>query len=62
MRRVGADIGGTFTDLILVDDDAGAFTVGKALTTPDDPSRAVETRAGRRRRAPTASRRPTSTR
>ena len=43
MRRVGVDIGGTFTDLILVDDDAGAFTVGKALTTPDDPSRAVET-------------------
>ena len=43
MRRVGADIGGTFTDLILVDDDTGAFTVAKSLTTPDDPSRAVET-------------------
>ena len=45
MRRVGVDIGGTFTDLILVDDATGAFTVGKSLTTPDDPSRAVETRA-----------------
>ena len=41
-RRVGADIGGTFTDLILVDDDTGAFTVAKSLTTPDDPSLAVE--------------------
>jgi N-methylhydantoinase A len=43
VRRVGADIGGTFTDLILVDDATGAFTVAKSLTTPDDPSRAVET-------------------
>jgi N-methylhydantoinase A len=41
--RVGVDIGGTFTDLILVDDATGSFTVAKALTTPDDPSRAVET-------------------
>jgi N-methylhydantoinase A len=41
--RVGVDIGGTFTDLIAVDDVTGAFTVAKALTTPDDPSRAVET-------------------
>jgi N-methylhydantoinase A len=41
--RVGVDIGGTFTDLILVDDETGAITVGKALTTPGDPSQAVET-------------------
>ena len=40
--RVGADIGGTFTDLIVVDSETGAFAIGKALTTPDDPSRAVE--------------------
>ncbi len=40
--RVGVDIGGTFTDLILVDDQNGAVTVGKALTTPGDPSEAVE--------------------
>ncbi|MDQ3808910.1 MAG: hydantoinase/oxoprolinase family protein [Chloroflexota bacterium] len=39
--RVGVDIGGTFTDLILVDDDTGALTVGKVLTTPSDPSQAV---------------------
>lgn len=41
--RVGADIGGTFTDLIIVNNETGAFTIGKTLTTPDDPSRAVET-------------------
>jgi N-methylhydantoinase A len=40
--RVGVDIGGTFTDLILVDGQTGDFTVGKALTTPAEPSRAVE--------------------
>jgi N-methylhydantoinase A len=40
--RVGVDIGGTFTDLILVDDATGAMTVGKLLTTPANPSRAVE--------------------
>src|SRR5919197_425539 len=39
--RVGADIGGTFTDLLLVADD-GATIFGKTLTTPDDPSQAVE--------------------
>ncbi|MEM8933793.1 MAG: hydantoinase/oxoprolinase family protein, partial [Acidobacteriota bacterium] len=41
--RAGADIGGTFTDLIVVDEVTGAFRIGKTLTTPDDPSRAVET-------------------
>ena len=41
-RRVGVDIGGTFTDLLLVDDQTGAITVGKSLTTPSDPSEAVE--------------------
>lgn len=41
--RVGVDIGGTFTDLVVVNDLSGAFAVGKALTTPSDPSQAVET-------------------
>ncbi|MEM7130599.1 MAG: hydantoinase/oxoprolinase family protein [Chloroflexota bacterium] len=40
--RVGADIGGTFTDLIVVNNETGAFSIGKVLTTPDDPSIAVE--------------------
>src|SRR5438552_1287613 len=39
--RAGVDIGGTFTDLILVDDATGELTFGKLLTTPADPSRAV---------------------
>lgn len=41
--RVGVDIGGTFTDLIIVNTETGVFSIGKALTTPDDPSIAVET-------------------
>ena len=41
--RVGADIGGTFTDLIVVDTETGEFAIGKTLTTPHDPSVAVET-------------------
>ena len=43
MLRVGVDIGGTFTDLIMIDDATGEFTVGKTLTTPQDPSLAIET-------------------
>jgi len=42
-HRVGVDIGGTFTDLIVYDDVTGAFTIGKTLTTPADPSLAVQT-------------------
>jgi N-methylhydantoinase A/oxoprolinase/acetone carboxylase beta subunit len=38
MRRLGVDVGGTFTDLIYVDDDAGQILVHKLPTTPDDPS------------------------
>ena len=53
--RVGVDIGGTFTDLILVDDETGAFTVAKSLTTPDDPSRASRPVLATRSRRGTAS-------
>jgi N-methylhydantoinase A len=41
MYRVGIDIGGTFTDMLLVGDDGGAV-IAKTLTTPGDPSLAVE--------------------
>src|SRR6266571_449415 len=41
MYRVGIDIGGTFTDMLLIGDD-GAAVIGKTLTTPGDPSLAVE--------------------
>ena len=40
--RVGIDIGGTFTDLVLIDDAMGQRAVGKVLTTHEDPSEAVE--------------------
>jgi N-methylhydantoinase A len=36
MKRVGVDIGGTFTDLVLYDSDRRALTLHKVLTTPDD--------------------------
>ncbi len=39
--RVSVDIGGTFTDLVLVS-DGRVSAVTKVLTTPDDPSRAIE--------------------
>ncbi len=39
--RMGVDIGGTFTDFVLVDDRTGQLRLEKVLTTPDDPSRAV---------------------
>jgi N-methylhydantoinase A/oxoprolinase/acetone carboxylase beta subunit len=39
MKRLGVDVGGTFTDLIYVDDEAGKVMVHKLATTPDDPSR-----------------------
>jgi N-methylhydantoinase A len=39
--RMGIDIGGTFTDFALFDDDGASLAIGKRLTTPDDPSRAV---------------------
>src|SRR3990172_3481781 len=42
MIRAGIDIGGAFTDLLLVGDDGGAVA-GETLTTPEDPTLAVET-------------------
>ena len=38
MKRLGVDVGGTFTDLIYVDDEAGEILVHKIPTTPGDPS------------------------
>jgi N-methylhydantoinase A len=35
---VGVDVGGTFTDLLLVDEDARRFSVAKVPTTPRDQS------------------------
>jgi N-methylhydantoinase A len=40
--RIGVDIGGTFTDLVCVDEATGAVRVAKLLTTPKEPAHAVE--------------------
>lgn len=39
--RLGVDVGGTFTDLLLFDDKTGTSYKTKVPSTPDDPSRAV---------------------
>jgi N-methylhydantoinase A len=38
--RLGVDVGGTFTDGVLIDEQSGAISIDKILTTPDDPSQA----------------------
>src|SRR5215468_1452347 len=38
--RIGIDVGGTFTDLVAID-DRGVATLAKVSSTPDDPSRGV---------------------
>jgi len=38
MLRVGCDVGGTFTDFVLLDEASGEIQVEKGLTTPADPS------------------------
>ena len=35
---MGVDVGGTFTDLVLVNDEKGTIDLNKVPTTPDDPS------------------------
>jgi N-methylhydantoinase A len=40
--RIGVDIGGTFTDLVWVDETTGGVRVSKLLTTPKEPAQAVE--------------------
>ena len=39
--RIGVDVGGTFTDFVLVDEARNLIFTGKQLTTPDDPSAAI---------------------
>ncbi len=37
--RIGIDVGGTFTDGILIDERTGDITIAKVTSTPEDPSR-----------------------
>jgi N-methylhydantoinase A/oxoprolinase/acetone carboxylase beta subunit len=39
--RLAADVGGTFTDLVMHDATSGEISTGKLLTTPADPSIAI---------------------
>jgi N-methylhydantoinase A len=39
--RIGVDIGGTFTDLVMINSSSGRLFNEKVLTTPDDPSQCV---------------------
>jgi len=41
--RVSVDIGGTFTDLVVYDEQERRAFTGKVLSTPDDPARGVIT-------------------
>jgi hypothetical protein len=41
--KIGVDIGGTFTDIVLWNIAGDSISFDKVLTTPDDPSRAVLT-------------------
>ncbi len=38
MLKIGADIGGTFTDVVMVDEETGELSVSKYPTTTQDPS------------------------
>lgn len=38
MYRLSTDVGGTFTDGVLLDEKTGEFRVSKVLTTPQDPA------------------------
>jgi N-methylhydantoinase A len=40
--RLGIDAGGTFTDFVIADGESGEVKLFKALSTPSDPTRAIE--------------------
>src|SRR5207253_680712 len=42
LARLGVDIGGTFTDLVVIDEATGTAHVGKVLTNPKDVAHGVE--------------------
>ena len=44
--KLGIDIGGTFTDFVLLDEDSGRLRFGKTLTTYPDPTEGILTGVG----------------
>ena len=50
--RLGVDVGGTFTDHILFDEDSGILYTFKTPSTPEDPSRSVMAGVGHFATAP----------
>ena len=42
MVRIGVDVGGTFTDFTMLDEDGGAVHYFKVPSTPQDPSEAIQ--------------------
>ena len=51
MIKVATDAGGTFTDLVAFEEASNTIYVGKALTTPADPSQGVIDSSGQARDA-----------
>ena len=41
MFKVGVDVGGTFTDVLLVDTKSSSFFTSKVPSTPEDSSKGV---------------------
>jgi N-methylhydantoinase A len=41
VKRIGIDVGGTFTDIVIIDEDKGELEIDKVLSTPRDPSQAI---------------------
>ena len=41
LKRIGVDIGGTFTDIVYIDDDAATLVADKVRSTPSDIARAI---------------------
>ena len=39
--KLGVDVGGTFTDVLLVSEETGQLTIAKVLSTPEDQSEGV---------------------
>ena len=39
--RIGVDIGGTFTDFIMYNENDNSITIDKIPTTPQEPQKAV---------------------